>query len=106
MSEKKAPEKIWLPFDEAVYRSQWEDENAPLDAGKEYYCYHLAPEWVSVEERLPKDDDMCVIIYLVDGRWWTRRRVLGKHVIANKDFYQKLHWLIRTPLPAPPEEDK
>lgn len=58
-----------------------------------------APNWISVEERLPKKDER-VLFFAKDSRatmdtaygWWVRA----------SERYKVTHWM---PLPEPPEED-
>jgi len=62
-------------------------------------------EWISVKERLPESDGMCVLVWT--GAAWLLARYIGEG-IWHEDWagvrpLSVTHW---QPLPEPPAEEK
>ena len=67
---------------------------------------HPAPEWISVEKRLPEDFQKVLVFWwehgepMIDTAFWQRdaKRFDGQHWVRMED--KVTHWM---PLPEPPE---
>lgn len=115
-----APDRIWViqwPDGRLMLPATTEKEAKNFNSGGgnegKIYEYHLAPAWVSVEDRLPEID---VDVLLVDANG---HRTIGRYTEANcedmfgnpydymtfDDNYENevaaTHWM---PLPSPPED--
>ena len=92
-------ERVWGPTKHTI--ANW-DENRKRAAA----CFKRVPRWISVEERLPEDDDHYLVwahdngaaevaLYYGDGEWLTDDLENITRVIT--------HWM---PLPEPPDNEK
>lgn len=101
-----APEKIWISRQWSIPSKRewsWSISENPRNIDVKEYAYILAPQWVSVEERLPgphKD----VLIYDQYGIGFAARHRDGFFYESREPEPLKsvTHWM---PLPEPPAQD-
>lgn len=62
------------------------------------------PRWISVTERLPEDDTICILTNGISDAIGCRGKVFGWHLIWTDYLAESdvTHWM---PLPTPPKEE-
>ena len=96
----KPPEKIFLSQQWSIpSRREWtwsvSEKKRNIDVTE--YEYHLAPQWVSVEDRLPEDSGY-YLTFEIDSNLYIVYYNEDEGCLLASDT---THWM---PLPAPPED--
>ena len=101
---QRAGRELWADKPYEVQERDIEAFNRDIDTLRDIIrqLEAKAPKWISVEDRLPEDDDsnyivwngiyINIAIYWGDGRWWPA----GGYIVNDIT-----HWM---PLPKPPKE--